>query len=195
MPRYQRTPSKTIIKAPRKKWNLGRSFVNSDATSYSVAVSQYQTIMANDNDTSVPTPTAIKAKRIKVYGCLTVQSQVPQQTTPQPVSWNSYIVYCPQIVYASMPSTLTELNTFLTQIIRDHPEWVMSRRNLAINWNGGQPSESVSYKWTQSTGKLSRILKSGDRIIFVLKSTPLTSSNVAHWQQLYAEFEFASTTC
>jgi len=193
MARYRRY-TKTIVKTPRKKWNLGRMIANTDPVSYPLSFANFTSIVSNGADNATPTPIIIKAKRIKVYGCLSVQSQVTQQTTPQPVIWNSYIVYIPQIAYAAIPdSGVPALYDYLRTLLSDHPEWVMSKKNLPITWNGGTPSESISYKWTQSTGKLSRNLKSGDRIVWVLLTRPLLES-VNHWQQCSVEFEFATCT-
>lgn len=191
MARYRRY-TKTIVKAPRKKWNLGHLFFAPQPTAYSVANCDIATIVHNNVDNTNPTPTVIKSKRIRVYGCLTVQSRVEQQTDPQPVSWSSYVVYIPQIVYASIPnSSVNATYDFIRGMLDDHPEWVMSKKNLNVTWNGGTPQESQSYKWSQSTGKLKRNLKSGDKIVWILTTRPLATLTV-RWQQVYAEFDYAT---
>lgn len=193
MARYRRY-TKTIVKAPRKRWNLGHVIANTDPSAYNLSFINFSTVVVNDRDNSTPTPTVIKAKRIKCSGCLTVQAQVVQQTTPQPIVWTSVIIFMPQVVYRAIPDSGVAAQTgYLEQVLIDHPEWIMSKKNLNITWNGGQPSESTSYKWTQSTGKLSRNLKSGDRILWILSTRPLLASD-NHWQQCTAEFDFATCT-
>lgn len=195
MPRYYRRYSKTIVKKPKKTWNVGQLFAKYDTQQFVEDNLAITTICQNSLDNATPTATVIQAKHIKVYGSIALHSNVTQAGAATPLMVTSYILYVPQIVYKSIDSASSQtsaLYTYLINLVRDHPEWIMAQKNINVKYNGGLPGENDITKFTQTTGKMKRNLKSGDRILHAILFNDITE-NANYNRGLYFEFKF--NTC
>lgn len=196
MPRtYRRQYSKAIVRVPKKSWNVGQIFAKYDTQQFVENNLAITTICINSLDNSTPTSTVIQAKHIKVYGSIALHGNVTQAGAATPVMVTSYIMYVPQIVYKSIDGasgTTSALYTYLINLVRDHPEWIMSQKNVNVKFNGGIPGENDITKFTQTSGKMKRNLKSGDRIIHALLFNDITGS--ANYNRgLYFDFTFLTS--
>lgn len=184
MPRYNRQYSKTIIKAPKMSWNPGYMGANYDvATMNQTNNGIATTVVQNIADNSTPTPSVIQTKHIKVMGTVCLQGTVEQAGPATPVYVTSYIIYVPQIVYNQMnehQSTPSALYNWLASIVRDHPEWIMSTKNVNVRFQGGLPGEHDVTKFTQTSGKMKRNLRSGDKIMHFMLFRNLTQAASYH---------------
>lgn len=194
MPRYRRY-TKTIIKAPKKPWNPGYTFANYDIQTMSgVNNGAASTIVQNTADNTAPTPAVIQAKHVKVMGTIVLQGAVDQAGPATPVYVTSYIIYVPQIVYSQMQSHSSHpenLYNWLLEIVRSHPEWVMTTKNVNVKFQGGLPGEHDVTKFTQSSGKMKRNLKSGDRLMHFILFKNLTQAAI-YQRSLYFEYQWVN---
>lgn len=197
MARYKRTYSKAIItKAPKKSWNTGTVVSAYDILTFNGADNAIcSTMVSNDADNANPTPTVIKAKHLRVFGTVCLQGNATQAGPATPVSVMSYIMYIPQIVYSQITGasqSVSGLYNVLTTLVNDHPEWIMSTKNVNVKFQGGFPGEHDITKFTQGSGAMERNLKSGDKICHIMtfrNLTALTNYN----RSLYFTYNF--TTC
>ena len=181
MPRYYRKYTKTIVKAPKKNWNCGNITANYDVLTFNAANNATaSTIVSNDADNANPSPTVIKTKHIKVFGTVCLAGNATESGPATPVQVMSYIVYVPQIVYSQISTAGTQSVNALYQaclsLTLDHPEWVMSMKNVNVKYQGGLPGEHDVTKFTQTTGKMKRNLRSGDKIMHFLVLKNLTQT-------------------
>ena len=182
MARYRRY-TKTIVRAPRKRWNVTADQYHSEETNYTGDWVYTGTIAYNADDAAQPTPVVLKCKNATVYGSLSVTTV--SQAGAGPLFVMAYIVYFPQIVYASMGGlTGAGLWNFIIAILDDHPEWIMSTKNVNLQYDGNA-AERATVRWTQTTRKLKRNLKSGDRLMMIVTSRMLHGGTIA--AEFYAE--------
>lgn len=196
MPRYYRKYTKTIVKSPKKPWNTGFTISNYDVLTFNgVNNCTCTTVCINNADSASPTPAVIKTKHIKVYGTICLAGNATESGPPTPVQVMSYIVYVPQIVYATIASASNDialLYNVCSSLVIDHPEWIMSSKNVNVKYQGGLPGEHDVTKFTQTSGKMKRNLKSGDRICHIILLKNLTS--IANYNRsLY--FQYGFSTC
>ena len=180
MPRTYRRYTKTIVKAPKRAWNTGFTNANYDILTFASANNSIATsVVLNAADNTTPSATVIQCKHIKVYGLLCLQGNATQAGPATPVLVTSYIMYCPQMVYSTIEqaagSTAGLFNT-LNVFVHDHPEWIMSMKNVNVKYQGGLPGEHDVTKFTQTSGKMKRNLKSGDRILHIMILRNATST-------------------
>lgn len=179
MPRYRRRYTKTIVRAPRKKWNAQRDILASNWLTYNTNFAHVASLVLNSADNATPSPVTLKAKHISVMGCLTLQSTVQAVEDPHPVFYVGYILYVPEVVYASAPTSgQATMYTYWETVVNNHPEWIMSKKNVPSTFTGALPGEKNVTKWTQTTGILSRNLKSGDRICYVGLGTLINAGSI-----------------
>lgn len=194
MPRYRRY-TKTIIKAPKKSWNPGYTYAQYDiATMNSTNSGIASTICQNAADNVAPTPVVIQTKHIKIMGTVLLQGAVEQAGPATPVYVTSYIIYIPQIVFDTMAehqSTASSLYNWMIKIVRDHPEWIMSVKNVNVKFQGGLPGEHDVTKYTQTSGKMKRNLKSGDKIMHFILFKNLTQVAVYH-RSCFFEYQWVN---
>lgn len=180
---YRRQYTRPIVRAPKKRWNVTADQYHSEETNYTGDFVLPGTIAYNSDDNAQPTPAILKCKNATLYGSLSVATV--SSTGSGPLFLMSYIIYIPQIVYTSMNGlTGAGLWNFIISILDDHPEWIMSTRNVPLNYNG-EANEKATVRWTQSTGKLTRNLKSGDRLMMLVTARFLHGGTIA--AEFYAE--------
>lgn len=200
MARYRRY-TKTIVKSPRKKWNQGYGFGATNFLHYPQATwATFVTIIQNNQDTSNPTPTVIKCKHIKIQGSLFLVSTDQQAGDMQTLNWMCYIMFVPQVVYDHCPevsptSSYVQMYQYWQQVINDHPEWIMGRKLVSPKWQGGVPGEKVVSNFSFTSGKLTRNLRSGDRIICLFTGTYVGTQPATFPQQkVLLQCSFATCT-
>lgn len=183
MPRYRRRYYKPIVRAQKKRWNITSDQYHSEETNYTGDYVHAGTIAYNSDDNAQPTPAILKVKNATLYGSLQVATV--SSTGAGPLFVMSYIIYIPQIVYTSLGNLQgSGLFNFVQSIIDQHPEWIMSTRNVNLQYMGAV-NEKATARWTQSTGVLKRNLKSGDRIMLFVTSRFLGGGTIA--SEFYAE--------
>lgn len=195
MPRYSRKSPRTVVKAPKKSWNSGTIIAGYDiVTMNGVNNSACTTIVSNDNDNANPSPAVIKAKHIKVFGTICLQGNVTEHSNATPVQVLSYIMFVPQIMYFGIQQAASNVNslyTTLNNMIIDHPEWVMSVKNVNVRFQGGIPGEQDVTKFTQTSGQMERNLRSGDKVCHIIMFKNLTAT--ANYQRsLYFTYSYKS---
>ena len=195
MPRYYRKYTKTIVKAPKRPWNNGYTIQNYDIITlngYDNAVGS--SVVVNVSDSTAPSPTTIQCKHVKVYGTVCLQGNVTESGPATPVYVQSYICYIPQLVYTEIEaaaSSVTQLFNIVTKIVHYHPEWIMSQKNVNVKFQGGLPGEHDVTKFTQTSGKMKRNLKSGDRLMHLMLFKNLTSA-ANYNRSLYFEYQYCT---
>lgn len=129
------------------------------------------TIARNGVDNGIPTPSVIKCKHIKVQGSLYLMSTDQQAGLMHTLNWTCFIVFVPQVVYDNAPggdvANYVQIYQYWNAIVQDHPEWIMGRKLVSPKWQGGVPGEKALTNFSFTSGKLSRNLRSGDRILLV----------------------------
>ena len=167
MARYRRY-TKTIVRAPRKRWNVVNDNYHSESTQYGGSFSYVGTMVYNSDDNAQPTPVILKCKNATIYGSLSIRNN--QAAGDQnPLFVMSYVVYVPEIVYTTIEdlASATDLFPFCEKLLDDHPEWIMSAKNVNLQYNG-EVGERATVRWTQTTRKMKRNLKSGDRLMMFI---------------------------
>lgn len=195
MARYRKY-TKTIVKAPKKKWNFGNVYWDTVKAFPMNGVSAcYGTpLIENSTDTTSPAPPVVKVKHLKVEGQLTVSSAAIEQTTASPKLFQLFVVYIPQVVVRNWTAISTPNDRFnwAYQMTLDHPEWVMARKTVNMEWDGGTPGEKKIKTFSFTSGKMSRNLKSGDRIMLFYMSQYLTDNHMYTVETVYANIRFAN---
>lgn len=178
MPRYRRY-RKAIITKPRYS-SHAVTFQNQEDT-FSQVQNRYiafYDFVRNTPDTQHPAPPKIKVKRVTVEGVFGVYDPAVQTYSPGLLLVAEAIVmYIPQIVIASIPSGEVTENreTFFVQLVADHPEWIMGRKYIPIDFISGVPSIRKATPFKFST-RLSRNLNSGDSVMLIMAVTSHGSS-------------------
>lgn len=197
MARYRRY-TKTIVKAPKKHWNLSflagaTDFLAPEQSTFAV----WYSLATNSNDSMNPTPSVIKCKHGKIQGTLFLQSRDEVAGSMHSLVWNAYLLYVPQVVDVNSPSMgstdyVAKYN-YWTNVIRDHPEWVMGRRIISPKWQGGVPGEKAICNFVVTSKKLQRNLKSGDKILMIFTTTFVgTSPTNAPYEKVVLQGEIAT---
>lgn len=180
---YRRQYTKPIVRAPKRRWNVSSDQYHSEETNYTGNFVHAGTIAYNSDDNAQPTPAVLKCKNATVYGSMSISNV--SSTGSGPLFVMAYIMYIPQIVYTSMGSlTGAGYFDFVQTLIDQHPEWIMSTRNVNLTYTGNV-GEKASVRWTQTSGVLKRNLKSGDRIMLFVTARFLSGGTIA--EEFYAE--------
>lgn len=170
--RNYRKFSKKIVVKPKVNWSLARrtdsGFVSApraDEAGYNGRVTTYsdKTLVSANTDTQEYVGMTKKIKHLKVEvtrSWLQGNDLLHQGLIKMKV----YLMYLPQgVAWSGTNDTLTGIAQTLSQ----HPEWVLSEKTLNCNYK----SDS-SYVSNQSIScKLSKNLKSGDRIACIIATT------------------------
>lgn len=194
MARYRRYTRTIITKKPKKSWNTGSITSRYDIETFNSNNAVVTTILSNSVDNATPAPTVLQAKHIKVFGLICLEGNATQAGTPTPVLVMSYIIYIPQIVYELITSNASSTNGLYNvclSIVRDHPEYIMSQKNVNVKFQGGLPGEHDVTKFTQTTGRMKRNLKSGDKLVHILTFTNHTAS-ATYNRQLLFDYQYSS---
>ena len=162
MARYRRRYTRTIVRAPRKKWGSNFKDINltiQNTTAQTQNGYNYATIAENSAETGAPTPVVVKTGNFRVQGDMFATS-TPGGTVNR-VSVTLYIIFVPQ---GFDPATYEAA----IAIINNHPEWILSWRVLESGFSTTGIMDSNRFTMTS---RLKRNLNSGDKIcaIFVAK--------------------------
>lgn len=163
---YRRT--RTVVRAPRKKWGSNIENFNMTTTGSSQLQGASSVLTQNSATSANPTPVIIKAGNFKVQGDAFYITSAAAQ-----VELSLYVVYLPEGV--SPPDAAT-----FQQLILSHPEWVLAWKFVSAN-RVTQAATEQSLSFSMSS-RLKRNLNSGDRIVLVgiaSAGSALTSANFA----------------
>lgn len=192
MARYRRYTKTVITKKAKKSWNSGAITARYDVETFNRSNAVVTTVLSNSLDNANPAPTVIQAKHIKVYGLICLAGNATEAGPPTPVLVMSYLIYLPQIVYELVQSNASDtggLYNVCMSVIRDHPEYVMSQKNVNVKFQGGLPGEHDVTKFTQTTGRMKRNLRSGDKLVHILTFTNYTAAT-SYNRELLFDFQY-----
>lgn len=155
---YRRRYTRTIVRAPRKKWGSNMVNVNMNAldTTGVETLAASVVLAENKTETTAPTPVIIKAGNFRLQGDLHLIGGSSGKT----VTITLYIIFVPQGI------SFTSATSY-SNFIQNHPEWIMAWRVLE---GGYIPSTGESFDSNRFTvsSRLKRNLNSGDGIYAVL---------------------------
>lgn len=201
MPRYRRY-TKTIIKAPKKRWNKGIVSMYPGASENGwIQTAHYHNqiygICANKADNTIPTPGILKVKHIKVYGQMAIYnpSELVDLAPGIPVLVEVIIMYLPQVTFENASGAVDDSarNNYIETIITDHPEWIMNRRTLKGDVILGLESNTFPIYFSMGSGQLQRNLSSGDRLACIVRINSTVQVNPAFRLWYNIDASFAST--
>lgn len=194
MPRFPRTYTKTIVKKPKKNYNRQHIYGGPISSSFSGNSCIWETLVYNKIDTLssdyTPSPGVIKATKLRAQCQCTFKSNIQEMTTAKPVLTKAYIIYCPQIVGTRLQEVSQNAEAqynLLRNLVMNNPEYIMGQKLVNNQYQGGIPGEIKTFSFVVTSGKMSRNLKSGDRIILFFEMRPLAASQVSY--HFYGEYE------
>lgn len=169
---YRRRYTRTIVRAPRKKWcsnmipvDLNVSSINEgtqDNPRWTVASGT--TLAENKTETSSPTPVVVKTGNFKA------QFDLFSNSISAGSDMTIYIIYCPEGVN---PTGGLALKDYMLK----HPEWVIAWRKVDLDMAAAQVATN-SNRITISS-RLKRNLNSGDKInIYVFSTVGVNTATV-----------------
>lgn len=182
---FRRQYTKPIARAPRKRWNVVGDEYHSESTQYGGSFAYVGTMVYNSDDNALPTPVVLKCKNATIYGSLSIRNNQAAGDF-NPLFLMSYICYVPEIVYTTIENleSATDLFPFIEKLLDDHPEWIMSTKNINLQYFG-EVSQRATCRWTQTSGILKRNLKSGDRLMMFIMCRFLGTATL--YAEMYAE--------
>lgn len=163
MARYYRRRTYTRVVKPKKKWASNYSVLSGDITyGGSSSFFYFIDLAKNSTESSNPTPVVVKTGNFRVQFDLTLNVG-----TSGAVSARAYIIYVPQGWNFGSSNEL--LYTGFTQIVEQHPEWIMMWRQL--DFGNANAQGSVDTSVVRMSSRMKRNLNSGDKVMFLLLGT------------------------
>lgn len=174
MPRYRRY-KKALTRTKTRYSSHAVTFQNQEDTFSQVQnrFIAFYDFVRNTPDTVHPAPPKIKVKRVNVEGVFGVYDPAQQVYSPGLLLVaEAIIMYIPQIVVSSLSSgeASETRESFFVQLVADHPEWIMGRKYIPVDFISGVPSIRKATPFKLST-YLSRNLNSGDSIMLIMAVT------------------------
>ena len=171
---YRRRYTRTIVRAPKKKWCSNILDINLNTTGTTTTVtppnydSNYTTLVENKSETTSPTPVIIKTGNFKLQADLYFDGAASGSS----VVATLYIAYVPQGWSLTPTSSAASL-------VANHPEWIMAWRVLESGYVDGNNSLVDSNRFTMSS-RLKRNLNSGDSVAAIVIYDNLLAGAVGH---------------
>lgn len=160
MARYYRRRTYTRVVRPKKKWASCYTVLSGNISINSSQQFFYnRELCINSTESGTPTPVIIKTGNFRVQFDLTLNVGASGA-----VSARAYIIYVPQ--GWEFGSTAEQMYTSYDQIVRQHPEWIMTWRQL--DFGNANAAGSVDTSVVRMSSRMKRNLNSGDRVIFLL---------------------------
>lgn len=159
MARYYRGRTRTIVRAPKKKWGSNMIGVDLLVSNTEQATSNgYHavTLAANKSEVNAPTPVIVKTGNFKLQGDL---RYVGSGSGAGASNATLYIVFVPQ---GMEPTNYVSA----TALVNNHPEWIMAWRYLESSIVVG--TQVVDTNRFSVSSRLKRNLNSGDSIFAIL---------------------------
>lgn len=159
MARYYRRRTRTIVRAPRKKWASNFMDVNMEVTnsgSLAADVQVNKVLAVNKSESTSPTPVIIKTGNFKLQGDYYIANTgaaVDQYT----VTGMLYVIYLPEGIEFTTPASAQ-------QIVTNHPEWILGWRVIDFSVTTLEQYQAQDVTKVSLTSRLKRNLNSGDKI-------------------------------
>lgn len=162
---YRRRYTRTIVRAPKKKWcsNILDVIMETPGAGVSHPVatlsSSFMTLAENKTEANSPTPVVIKTGNVKFQADLHFAKGSTASTSAEPVA-TLYIVYVPQ-------GWLINTAQSASSLVANHPEWIMAWKVLESVYVTAVTSIDDSSRFT-ITSRLKRNLNSGDSVAAIV---------------------------
>lgn len=162
---YRRRYTRTIVRAPKKKWcsnilDINLVTAGAGVTSPVATISSsYVPLAQNKTEANSPTPVVIKTGNFRLQADMQFIVSTSGGISTTPVA-TLYIVYAPQ-------GWLLDTSQSASALIANHPEWIMAWKVLETNYVLTESRGSDSVRFTL-TSRLKRNLNSGDTVAAVI---------------------------
>lgn len=157
---YRRRYTRTIARAPKKKWASCYKNISTDLEyGGSGDFYAYKELAENSTESTSPTPVIVKTGNFKMQFDMYLNVGAAGTVTAR-----AYIFYVPEGYFSG-----TILSTTLSDIVTKHPEWIIAWRQL--DFGNANASGSVDTSVVRMSSRLKRNLNSGDKIYFAVFGT------------------------
>ena len=161
MPRYRRY-RRTIVRAPKKKWATNIISLNGgvETGTGNGHFSFWKMLAENKTETSSPIPVIVKTGNFKVQF-----DMIMNVGSSGVISASAFVLFIPQGV---LTETTANYDT-VESVVKNHPEWIMSWRQL--DFGNANQAGSVDTSVVKFSSRMKRNLNSGDAVVFTILGT------------------------